>query len=118
VLRLYIDEDAMSKALADGLRVRGVDVATVAGEGMRGHVDAAQLSYATAHGRAIFSFNVGDFMRIHSEWLTAGRSHRGIILVRQGRLGVGELIRRLLRIAMTLESDDMLDRIEFLNEWG
>jgi hypothetical protein len=32
-IRLYMDEDVMSRALVNGLRARGIDVATVGGEG-------------------------------------------------------------------------------------
>jgi hypothetical protein len=118
VLRLYLDEDAMSLALARGLEARGVDIATVAGERMRQRDDAAQLAFAAANGRTIFSFNVGDFMRLHAQYMREDRHHAGIVLVRQQRFGVGEILRRLLRLATTLESDDMTDRLEFLNDWG
>lgn len=66
MLRLYLDEDAMSAALAGSPRRNGIDVATVADVRMRGHCDAEQLAFATANGRAILSHNVGDFVRIHT----------------------------------------------------
>jgi hypothetical protein len=118
VLRLYLDEDAMSVALARGLEARGVDVTTVADEHMRRRDDAEQLAFAAANGRTIFSFNVGDFMRLHAQYMRENRHHQGIVLVRQQRFGVGEILRRLHRLATTLKSDDMTDRLEFLNDWG
>jgi hypothetical protein len=48
-----------------------------------------QLAYAAAQGRAIYSFNVGDFCRLHSQWLAEGKSHAGIILAQQD-FSVGE----------------------------
>ena len=108
----------MSLALAEGLRSSGIDVSTVADERMRGHDDAAQLAFATAQGRTIFSFNVGDFMRLHSQYMRGSLHHDGIVLVSQQRFGVGELLRRLGRLAISLEPHEMTDRVEFLNDWG
>lgn len=46
-----------------------------------------------------------------------GRHHAGIIMAPQRRFGVGELVRRLTRLATALEPDEMADRLEFLNDW-
>lgn len=48
--RLYIDEDAMARALAKGLRARGIDVTTVLDERMSEQNDRAQLEYAGNKG--------------------------------------------------------------------
>ena len=85
---------------------------------MRGRTDEEQLAFATAVGRAILSYNVGDFMRIHAASLREHRPHAGIVLVRQRRYGVGELVRRLRNLATALEPADMLSRLELLNDWG
>ncbi len=45
---LYLDEDSMSKALAHNLRLRGIDVTTVAEEGRQGLSDLEQLEFATS----------------------------------------------------------------------
>lgn len=58
-LRLYIDEDAMDGGLVRGLRSHGIDVVTAFDEGMVRRMDEEHLSFATAQGRAIYSFNVG-----------------------------------------------------------
>ena len=42
-IRLYLDEDAMARALVLGLRARGVDVTTVIDEGMKERGDREQL---------------------------------------------------------------------------
>ena len=108
----------MSLALARGLAARGIDVTTAADERMRRRDDAEQLAFAAANGRAIFSFNVGDFMRLHVQYMRENRHHGGIVLVSQQRFGVGEILRRLHRLTTTREPDDMVDRLEFLNDWG
>ena len=89
-IRLYIDEDSMSRALARALRARNVDVTTALEEDMIEQPDSAHLDYATAQGRVLYSFNVGDFCRLHSEYLAQGKSHAGIIVSPQQRFSVGE----------------------------
>ena len=42
-IRLYVDEDAMARAVVSGLRARGVDVTTVLEEGMSEKDDIDQL---------------------------------------------------------------------------
>ena len=80
--------------------------------------DSAHLDYATAQGRVLYSFNVGDFCRLHNEYLTQGRSHAGIIVSPQQRFSVGEQMRRLLRVAAARSAEQMRNNIEFLGHWG
>lgn len=91
-IRLYVDEDAMARALVQGLRARGIDVLTVVEAGMSEQNDRAQLEYATAQGRVLYSFNVGHFWRLHSEYLMQGKNHAGMILVYRQRYSIGEQI--------------------------
>ena len=108
----------MEQAVVDGLRMSGIVVTTVAEARMRGRTDAEQLAFATQGGMVLVSFNVRDYMRLHGELVRAGEHHTGMVLGIQRRFGIGELQRRLARIAMTLDPDDMVDRVEFLNAWG
>jgi hypothetical protein len=41
--------------------------------------DEEHLSFAVMRGRALYSFNVGDYHQIHTEWTSSGRGHAGII---------------------------------------
>jgi hypothetical protein len=116
-LRLYFDEDSMNQALLRALAARGVDATSALGAGMIRRSDADHLAYATGEGRALFSFNVGDFCRLHDQWLAAGRSHAGIVVAQQRRFAVGEQLRRLLRLVATISAEDMRGRIEFLGSW-
>ncbi len=52
----------MRCALIRALRARGVDVTTALEAGMIGREDREHLDYATARGRVLYSFNVGDFI--------------------------------------------------------
>ena len=83
IVRLYCDEDSEQHALVLALRNRGVDVLTAFEAEMLGEPDDRQLAHAAAQGRAIYSFNVRDFCRLHAEWLADERSHAGIVLAQQ-----------------------------------
>jgi uncharacterized protein with PIN domain len=116
-VRLYLDEDAARHSLARELRLRGADVLTVPDAGMGEKNDEEQLAWASAEGRALYSYNRGDFCRLHKAWIRAERAHAGIILSRQD-LGIGEQLRRLLRLINRLTSEEMINRLEFLSSWS
>ena len=79
--------------------------------------DGDQLVFATRKGRALYSFNRGDFLRIHTEWCSTGRDHAGVILAKQKRYSPREQIRRLSRLVETLSAEEMRNRVEFLSAW-
>ena len=113
-ISLYIDEDAMSRALLRGLRARGIDVTTVLDEGRVGDSDRAQLEYAWQTKRVLYSFNVSDFCRLHKEYLTQGKPHAGIVVAYRQRYSVGEQLRFLLRLADMTSERDMRNTLLFL----
>jgi hypothetical protein len=116
-IRLFIDEDAMSRAVAHNLRMRGIDVTTVGEESREGLDDTVQLDFAASQDRVLYTFNVRDFYRLHTEYLTQGRGHAGIILAAQQRYSIGEQVRRLLRLIRTKSAEEMKNSIEFLSNW-
>jgi Domain of unknown function (DUF5615) len=65
-VRLYLDEDAQEESLVLALRNADVDVITTLEVDRLGCTDEQQLIWATEQGRIIYSFNVGDFCRLHS----------------------------------------------------
>lgn len=117
-IRLYLDEDSMDQSLVRALRARGVDVTTALDEDMIARDDQEHLACAAAQGRVLYSFNVGDFARLHTRYLTEGTGHAGIILARQQQYAVGEQMRRLLRLMATLSTQEMTNRMEFLGTWS
>ena len=117
-IRLYFDEDSMRRSLVRALRARGVDVITALDAGMIEREDAEHLDYATEQGRVLCSFNVGDFYRLHTDYVTQGKPHAGIILMRQQYYSVGEQMRRLLKLMASKSADEMKNWIEFLSAWG
>lgn len=118
MLRLYFDEDAQRGELVQAIRLRGVDVLTNNEADFNGRSDVENLVFATEQNRVIYSFNVRDFARLHSAFITEERTHAGIILAAQQRYAVGEQVRRLLRITNTLTAEQMQDSIEYLSAWG
>lgn len=113
-IRLYVDEDAMARALISGLRARGIDVTTVLDEGMVEKADIAQLEYATQQGRVLYTFNVGHFCQLHTEFIAQGKSHTGIVVVYRQRYSVGEQIRRLSNLINTKSAEEMRGSLHFL----
>jgi hypothetical protein len=109
-----VDEDASEQAVVRGLRERGIDVVTTADAGHLGSTDSEQLAHAAEHGRTIYTFNVGDFARLHAQYQARGLSHAGITVVPDQRYSVGEKIRRVARLVRTSSAESLVDRIVYL----
>ncbi len=89
-IRLYLDEDAQRGSLVKALGERGVDVETANEARLVNVADDLHLAYATAQSRVLYSFNIGDYNRLHSESLKRNETHAGIILAPQQRYSTGE----------------------------
>jgi predicted nuclease of predicted toxin-antitoxin system len=105
-IRLYLDEDVFQD-VAFALRRRGFDAVSVHELGHYEWSDADHLAYATAHGRALFSFNAVDYLALHKTTLTEGKHHAGIIVSKQHP--IRETIRRLLSLLNQVTADEMRD---------
>jgi hypothetical protein len=116
-IRLYFDEDTMDGDLVHSLRIRGVDTVTALEQGMIRRDDIEHLELATSQGRALYSFNVGDYQRLHTQFLTQGKHHSGIILAQQQRYTVGEQMRRLLNIVASVSAEETKGTLVFLSSW-
>jgi hypothetical protein len=83
--------------LADSFRLRGYDITScqAAGRANRRISDEDQLAFATAEGRAIYTFNATDFRRLHRLWQAVGRAHAGIIISEDLNDNLSEMTRRL-----------------------
>ena len=98
----------MPRAVADGLRRRGVDVVTVQEASLLSAPDEQHMAFAVQAGRVIFTQDA-DFLRLHS----AGRPHLGIIYAPQ-QTEVGYLLRGLMLIFDVLTPEEMINHVEFL----
>jgi hypothetical protein len=117
-IRLYLDEDSMSRELIRALLARGIDVQSATDVGRIEYPDDQQLAYAASQGRTLYTGNIGDFSRLHSEYMASQRSHSGIILAQRHKYPIGEQIRRLLKLTSAVSAEAMKDRLEFLNAWS
>ncbi len=78
-MRLLLDE-MYSPTLADALHGDDLEVVTVAKLGLAGSPDAAVLEAGAIGSYSVLTENVGDFVRLASERLTAGQHHCGVLI--------------------------------------
>lgn len=114
-IKLYLDEDAISRALIRALRARGIDLLTAQEAKRIGVSDEAQLAFAAARSRTIFTFNTRDFAVLHTEYLSQQQPHAGIIVSDQ--IHVGMIVRRLLKLLDAKSAEEMQNWLEFLSNW-
>lgn len=106
-IRYYTDEH-VSRAVIVGLRQRGVDVLSVPEANKFGASDEEHLAFAFAEERVLFTHDA-DFLRLAS----SGIDHAGIVYAHQPT-PVGEIIHGLMLICQVLDSEDMINRVEYL----
>lgn len=81
--------------------------------------DGEVLALAARDGRIVVTSNIGDFARLAREWAEAGRSHAGVILVPDPRVGPGPVLARLeAAFAAHPAQTDWVDRVAFLGGSG
>jgi hypothetical protein len=94
-----------------------LDVTSTGEQALIRCTDEEQLEWATREGRAIYSYNASDFCRLHSTRLQQDRHHAGIIIGDQQTISIGEEMGRLLKLTEAKNGLEMMDRLEFLNNW-
>jgi len=109
--RLYLDED-VHKKVATALRLKGYDVVSAHEVQKQSLSDYQQLEYAVSEGRAIVTFNAGDFDRLHKEYINNGKNHFGIILSKQ--IQIGELTKRLAKFLFPHSAEEIKNNIFWL----
>jgi len=109
--KLYLDED-IHKRVASALRIRGFDVVSAHEIENKGISDQQQLDYAISQKRSLVSFNIGDYVKIHKEYIILSKKHYGIIISEQ--LPIGELVNRLLELLNKFTADELEDNLWWL----
>jgi hypothetical protein len=104
----FLTDEHIPKAVASGLRARGIDVLTAGEAGQLGASDAALLAFAKAQGRVLITADA-DHLRLHA----VGVPHAGILFA-PSDASVGLLIGGAMLIAEVLGAEEMLNRVEFL----
>jgi len=113
-VHLHLDADTSSKALYNALLERGHDVTRTPTAWMPFDAsDEQQLLGATAQGRAIFTYNIRDFIVLGKRY----PQHAGIVLARQQSLSMNELINALDRVLRETNADDWVGQTRWVNDW-
>ena len=107
-IRFHLDENC-PRALAAGLRRRGIDVTSTPEAGLLEVTDEVQTAHALSEGRVIFTQDE-DFLAIHA----SGTPHPGIAYCKKDTRSIGEIIRGLILIWEVYEPNDIAGRIEYL----
>src|SRR5215210_6816966 len=84
-IRFHLDENC-SRAIADGLRLQGIDVTTTPDAGLLNALDEEHVAYARREDRVVFTQD-RDFLRLHA----AGEPHLGIAYCQKDSLSIGEI---------------------------
>jgi len=95
------------------LALRGVDVLTAQEDGSREVEDAVLLEQATSLGRILFTrdddlIREGPFRQQH------GGNFTGIVYAHQMEVSIGQCVTDLELIAKASDSDEWINRIEYL----
>ena len=113
-LHLHLDADTSSKALYNALIERGHDVTRTPVEWMAfDATDEQQLLGATAQGRAIFTYNIRDFIVLGERY----PHHAGILLARQKSMSLHELIDTLDCVLTETDAEEWIGQTRWLNQW-
>lgn len=114
-IKLYLDEDMISRSLLRALRSRAVDVLTATEAKLIQASDERHLKHATSLKRTLLTFNTRDFVMLHRKYMAEERKHAGIIVSAQIEPGV--LLRRLLTFLNARSASDMKNWLEYLSNW-
>ena len=87
-LQLYLDEDSMDRRLVRALRGMKVDVMTAGEARLIERSDSAHLEFASANNRVLYSSNIADFCRLHSQYSASGKAHAGLKQIAVGGLSL------------------------------
>lgn len=107
-IRYHLDE-SVPNAIANGLRLRGVDVATTTDAGLLEASDPEQIKFAHRNERVIFSFD-DDFLSLASQ----GVEHSGIAYCHQRDRTIGQVVHGLVALWRDKTAEEMVGQIHFL----
>ena len=79
--------------------------------------DEEQLILSHTQNRVFYTFNVGDFCQLHSQFLAENRNHAGIIISTQD-YSVGEQMRRILKLIADRSAESMVNELVFLSSYA
>jgi hypothetical protein len=117
-ISLYVDEDSAYRRLPTLLRAEGFDAVSALELGHTGSEwdDEKHLTYAAENQRAVLTHNTRHFVPFAQKWEHEARDHYGIIVSEQ--VGIGEVLRRLLRLLDTMTKDEIKNKVRFLSDFA
>ena len=83
-MKLLLDE-MYPPALAEALRVSGIEARTVVDVGLAGRSGSDVLAAAEANGYVLLTENVADFARLAADHPTTGGHHPGVLIALSSR---------------------------------
>jgi hypothetical protein len=104
MLRLYFDHN-VQRAVAQGLRLRGVDLLTALEDGTERLADPDLLDRATSLGRVLFSMDL-DLVIEAERRQREGVAFAGVVFARQGS-PIGLLVEELEILATAAEPAEL-----------
>jgi predicted nuclease of predicted toxin-antitoxin system len=107
-IRFHLDEN-VNHAIANGLRIRGIDVTTSSDVGLIGASDPNQLAFARSQGRVLLTHD-DDFLTIHGQF----PQHAGLVFCYKNRRTIGQIIDGLILIWEALDPEDMQNKVEYI----
>jgi predicted nuclease of predicted toxin-antitoxin system len=107
MLRFHLDEN-VNLAIAEGLRLRGMNCTTTPEVGLRGVSDVEQLAFAASQQRILVTTDE-DFLSLASR-----QPHAGILYWHQESRSIGEVIRRIVRLCEQHTPEAIRNRVMFL----
>lgn len=111
-IRLYMDVNVRAE-ITRRLRARAVDVLTSEEDGTREFSDSDLLDRATFLGRVLFTRDA-DLLTEAALRQRSGVTFFGVIYAHQLSVTIGQCVADLELIAKARESDELVDRVEYL----
>ncbi len=107
-IRYHLDEN-LNNAVANGLRLRGVDVTTSKDGELIGAEDEKQIAFALSEDRVLVTHD-RDLIVLHAK----GVEHAGIAYCRPGLRTIGQMVLNLVSLKRTKTAEEMRGQVEFL----
>lgn len=111
-LSFYLDHH-VPRAVAIGLRHRGVEVLTASEDGCEQLEDRALLERSTELERVLFTQD-DDFLVLANAWRQDGKHFAGVVFGHQLRVSIGQCVADLELIAKVGEQEDIKSTVLFL----
>ena len=112
MIAFYLDAH-IPRAIALGLRMRGIDVLTAQEDGAAMFSDAELLDRATTLGRVLFTFD-DDLLAEAAKRQRLGQPFSGVVYAHPLRVTIGQCIHDLELVAKAGEPEDLRSQVLFL----